>query len=361
MHHHCNPFHCFVPPHVLEEMARSEDPAVREAAVKNIAVSASLRSRRITLSGMPRFAAIPSPAGGKYRLVYDGQRRTERVTEKLLRKEGDSESGDKPADEAYDNAGSAYDLYYEEFDRDSLDGNGMSLVSVVHYGDNIDNAFWTGDKMCYGDGDMLFGPMTQDIDVAAHEFTHGVIQYESNLEYFGESGALNEHFADVFGLMAEQRLKGQTVDQADWWLGGGVLSPALKQRGVRGIRTMTEDKAYENDPVLGTDRQPKHLKDKYTGLSDRGGVHINSGIPNHAFYLAATKLGGYAWKTDGDGAVGRIWYKTLKALNTRSNFREAAAMCHQIAGAEYGTNSREQQAVEEAWSAVGIEVGVKVA
>jgi Zn-dependent metalloprotease len=332
-------------------MVKSEDSTVREAAAKTIATSAALRARRVTLAGIPGFAGTPSPTGSKYRLVYDAQRRYENILDNLVRQEGQDQVTDEAVNEAYENAGITYDFYNEVFGRNSIDAAGMALVSVVHYGEDEDNAFWTGDKMLYCDGGIIFGSTTQDIDVAAHEFTHGVIQYESRLEYRDQSGALNESFADVFGILTQHRFENQPVEGADWWLGGDILAPALKDRGIRGIRTLTKDKAYENDPLLGTDRQPKHMRDLYKGTADRGGVHINSGIPNHAFYLVATELGGNAWES-----AGAIWYKTLRALSYYSNFEHAAEMSYQIAGADYGINSREQQAVGEAWAGVGLTV-----
>jgi Zn-dependent metalloprotease len=356
LHDHHDLCHCFVPPYVVDHMARSDDPAIREAAIKSIATGAAARARRTTLAGMPRFAAVPSPTREKNRLVYDAERRTEPLPGRLVRKEGDASVADDAVNEAYDNAGHAYDFYDQLFDRNSLDDGGMTLVSIVHYGVNVGNAFWFGDTMIYGDGDNeLFGPMTKGVDVAGHEFTHGVIQYESNLVYRDEPGALNESFADVFGILIRQRLNNQSVEEADWWLGGEVLAPRLRERGVRGIRTMTKDKAFENDPDIGTDPQPKHMRDKYTGPLDRGGVHINSGIPNHAFYLVATALGGQAWER-----AGVIWYKTLRALTRDSKFQDTADMTYLIAGADYGVNSPEQQAVESAWAEVGLEIKAKV-
>ena len=356
MHAHHDPLQCIVPPYMADQMARSEDPEIRETARKMIATGSAARARRITLAGLARFAAIPSPAREKHRLVYDAERREWPLPGRLVREEGQPPVGEKAVDEAYDCAGFAYDFYYEVFGRNSLNGNGMTLLSIVHYGNNVGNAYWDGEQMLYGDGDnILFSRLTQGVDVAVHEMTHGVDQFLSNLDYRDESGALDESFADVFGVLAEQRLNNQAAEDADWWLGGDVLTPRLKQRGVRGIRTLTKEKAYENDPDIGTDEQPKHMRDKYTGIQDRGGVHINSGIPNHAFYLVATKLGGYAWETPG-----AIWYKMFGALKPSSTFQHAAEISYMIAGADYGIDSREQQAVGEAWHEVGIEVGARV-
>ena len=352
MHAHCDSLHCFLPPDVLDHMVQSDDPAVREAAAKNIGTSAALRARRVALTGIPGFAGTLSPTGGKYRLVYDAQRRYENITNNLARQEGQDPVTDRSVNNAYDNAGMVYDFYNVVFERNSIDAAGMTLISAVHYGVNEDNAYWTGDKMLYCDGEIIFGDTSGAKDVAAHEFTHGVVQYESRLEYRNEPGALNESFADVLGILARMWFDNEAVEEANWWLGGDILAPALKERGVRGIRTMTKDKAYENDPVLGTDRQPKHRRDLYRGTADRGGVHINSGIPNHAFYLVATELGGHAWQS----GAGDIWYKTLRALNYQSDFVAAVKMSYQIAGADYGINSREQQAVGKAWEAVGYPV-----
>ncbi len=349
MHARRDLLHCFVPPHVLDSLAESDDPAVRGVSIEGIATGAAARARRITFAAMPIMAAIPSPAGEKYRLVYDMEQRTSPLPGQLVREEGDASGTDDAVNEAYDYAGHTYDFYSALFGRNSLDGNGMILKSIVHYGENVPNAFWDGEQMLYGDGDgSIFLRFTRSIEVVAHELTHGVIQYESNLVYQDEPGALNEHFADVMSVLVEQRHKNQSVGEADWWLGGEILAPAVQ---ARGIRTLTEEKAYENNPYLGTDPQPKHMRDKYTGPQDNGGVHINSGIPNHAFYLVAMELGGNAWEK-----AGVIWYKTLRALNRFSEFQEVASMTYQIAGTEYGSGSKEQQATKAAWERVGISV-----
>lgn len=148
--------------------------------------------------------------------------------------------------------------------------------------------------MCYGDGDeTIFIRFTKSLDVVAHELTHGVISHTCDLEYKNEPGALNEHFADVFGIVVKQWRKKQTVKTADWLIGADVMGPGTM---AKALRTFKAEKAYVNDRWLGTDPQPKHLKDKYVGRADDGGVHINSGIPNHAFYLAAMAIGGKVWE-----------------------------------------------------------------
>ncbi|MFB2772749.1 M4 family metallopeptidase [Pelatocladus sp. BLCC-F211] len=351
-HHNChNPLHCFVPPHIIDHLAESDDPEIRRMAIDTIKHSVSARSLRETLAKMPMMAAIPSPARTKDRLVYDiNHWRWDRMLPgKLVRSEGDPPVQDEAVNEAYDYAGVTYDFYNEIFNRNSLDDQGMSLISSVHFGRNTNNAFWNGEQMIYGDGDeIIFTRFTKALDVVAHELTHGVVQFTSNLDYWDESGALNEHFADAMSALVKQWYLKQDVTQADWLMGDAIMAPNIQ---AKSIRTFKAQKAYDNDPKLGTDPQPKHMKDKYTGNEDRRGVHINSGIPNHAFYLVAMEQGGYAWEK-----VGPIWYQTLKNLNQTSNFQEAASMTHQVAGAMFGSGSLEQQAVKKGWDGVGISV-----
>ena len=350
MHTCHNPLHCYIPPYVLDRLINSDDPEVRDLALDTIKVASATRSMRLTLARMPMMAAIPSPAGTKHRLVYDMERnRFLPLPGKLIRSEGEPPVSDEAVNEAYDHSGITYDFYQEIFNRNSLDNQGMSLISSVHFGRNINNAFFNGEQMVYGDGDgKIFIRFTKALDVVAHELTHGVITHECNLEYRNEPGALNEHFADAMSALVKQWHLNQTVEDADWLMGDAIMVPTL---GIKSLRTFKAEKAYENHPLLGTDPQPKHFKDKNTESFDFGGVHINSGIPNHAFYRVATELGGKSWEK-----TGNIWYKTLRNLNKTSNFQDAAAMTYQVAGAEYGSGSLEQQAVQKAWEAVGITV-----
>ncbi len=343
-----NPLHCILPPHILDRLAESEDAVLRRTAQDAMVLSAEARTTRRLLATMPMMAAIPSPEGKKNRLVYDAQNKPfSSLPGKLIRKEGDKAVADPAVNEAYDNAGTTYDFYYKVFSRNSLDGRGMSLISSVHLMKNLNNAFWTGEQMAYGDGDgRIFIRFTKSLDVVGHELTHGVVTHTSNLEYQGESGALNESFADVFGSLVKQWKRKHPVTKADWKIGPDIMGPGVK---AKCLRTLTADKAYTNDPILGTDPQPKHMKDKFTGSDDHGGVHINSGIPNHAFYRLAMALGGNAWEK-----AGAIWYKALVALTTTSNFQDAAAATAQAAGALYGSNGAEEKAVKDAWKAVGL-------
>ena len=192
----------------------------------------------------------------------------------------------------------------------------------------------------YGDGDgVLFRRFTVSIDIIGHELTHGVTEAEAGLDYQDQPGALNESFSDVFGSLVKQYHLGQTAAQADWLIGAGLFARGVKGEGLRSMKA--PGTAYD-DPRIGKDEQPAHMKDYVETHEDSGGVHINSGIANRAFYLAATAIGGQAWRK-----AGRIWYLTLRdRLRHDSDFAAAAR-----ATAE---DSAEAAAVREAWQTVGV-------
>jgi Zn-dependent metalloprotease len=267
----------------------------------------------------------------------------------LIRNEGDPATGDIDADNVYDYAGNTYNFYKGLFGRNSIDNKGMKLVQTVHYGINYTNAFWEGKQMVYGEGDnQIFSSFTSDIDVIAHELTHGVIQYECNLEYKDESGALNESLADVFGIMIKQKALQENVNQSNWLIGENTLIGS--EYAIRSLKA--PGTAYVNHPILGTDPQVSHLKDYVEGSYDNGGVHLNSGIPNHAFYLAAHHVGGYAWEK-----VGKVWYNAMcNSITVPTNatflmFKDATI--HEAIQL-FGTTSNVAQEIRNAWNAVGV-------
>lgn len=224
----------------------------------------------------------------------------------------------------------------------------MRIDSTVHYGVAYDNAFWNGRQMVYGDGDgSIFGPFTRALDVIGHELTHGITQCAANLNYRGQPGALNESFSDVFGCLVKQYKRRQTAEKSSWLIGEGLFMPGVKAKAIRSMKA--PGTAYD-DPVLGKDPQPGHMEDYIATDEDNGGVHLNSGIPNRAFYELAVRLKGYAWEK-----AGQIWYKTLtEKLRPESNFHDAMTMTVTVAAELYGANSIEQKAVREAWSEVGL-------
>jgi len=333
---------------MLEKLSRHSDPNVRTAAIEALQLAAAARAERNVRSDAPRMSSIPSVSGSKERSVYDMKERAQwYLPGKLARAEGDPAVQDPAVNEAFDYSGNVYDFYSAVLGRNSLDNRGMALVSSVHVGKRFNNAFWNGEQMAYGDGDgTVFTRFTKSLDVVAHELTHGVVTHTCNLEYQDESGALNEHFADVFGLLVKQSVLKQDVTSADWLVGHDVL---VARPTVRALRSFDANPAYTADPWLGDDPQPKHLSGKYTGPEDYGGVHLNSGIPNHAFYLFATSLGGNAWETPG-----HIWYKAMQALHSQSNFSDIVRETVAIATQTHGAGSKEVAALGAAWGTVGL-------
>jgi Zn-dependent metalloprotease len=155
----------------------------------------------------------------------------------LVRRETDKSNGDSAVDEAFAGVGTTYDFYQEILKRDSVDNAGMRLDSYVHYGDNYPNAMWDGRRMIFGDGDNdLFSRLTQSIDIVAHELTHGVTQYTANLEYRGQSGALNESMSDVFGSLVKQWSLSQKAADADWLLGAECWTPNIDGDALRSLK-----------------------------------------------------------------------------------------------------------------------------
>jgi Zn-dependent metalloprotease len=227
-----------------------------------------------------------APDGPVKRQIYDCKG-TARLPGTLVRSEGDVRTKDRQVNNTYDGFGIVRNFFQEVFGRRSLDNKGLLLKASVHYNEanspaGYNNAYWDGNskQMVFGDGDHIaFDYLTDSLDVIGHELSHGFVQFSSPLEYKNQSGALNESCADIFGSMAEQWHTHQTADEADWNLGQTLFPVAFTGSC---LRTLKAGKAYANDPVFGTDPQPKHMKDMYTGDEDGGGVHINSGIPNHA-------------------------------------------------------------------------------
>ncbi|WP_214465839.1 M4 family metallopeptidase [Microbacterium flavescens] len=351
--------HAIVPPYLLARIAAVQEPTwakAAEAARSTLAAPREyrpVRSRlRLSIEEGGTLVAERTPAPD--REVSDAQQK-EQLPGVRVRGEDDPATGDTAVDQAFDGLGATFDFLWDAFSRDGLDGSGGALLSTVHYGQDYDNAFWNGERMVFGDGDgEIFSGFTGSLTVIAHELAHGVIEDEGGLVYQGQSGALNESVADVFGALAEQHHLGQTADQASWLIGEGIFTDAVEGTALRSLAA--PGTAYDDD-VLGRDPQPAHMRDFIVTRDDNGGVHINSGIPNHAFYLVATALGGNAWER-----AGVIWYRTITgALPSTADFSTFAHATLAAAAAEYGEESEEVAAVRAAWTSVGVIDDARVA
>jgi Zn-dependent metalloprotease len=343
---------CILPPHVLRNIARNGNRDEREAALNTLALDSTFRTTRLTytLAGglkVPHPEAAIAPPNEK-RSIYDAHH-AQRLPGKLMRSEGQDATADVAVNQAYDGLGDTFNFYLKVYSRNSIDNAGMPLVASVHYGKNYDNAFWNGKQMVFGDGDnILFTGFTGSTDVIGHELTHGVTGSEANLTYQGQSGALNESISDAFGSMVKQYKLNQKAEDADWLIGAGILAKGIHGQGLRSMKA--PGTAYD-DPKLGKDEQPATMAGYVDTSEDNGGVHTNSGIPNHAFYLVATAVGGYSWEK-----AGQIWYDTLTDHNLKANatFATFANLTVSHAGSRYGANSIEQKAVIDAWRKVGV-------
>jgi Zn-dependent metalloprotease len=298
----------FVPPRVLENLAK----VGVEKARLSIQQSKISRARRADkLVDMQAFIGTKTKAKSK-RKVYDCQNTWEQRV-KLVRDEGKPATGDEDADLVYKYAGNVRDYFNKALQRNSIDNKGMDLILNVHFGEDYMNAFWDGDEMTFGDGDgEIFIGFTQSLDVVAHELSHGVTQFTADLEYSGQSGALNEHFSDVFGSAITQYVLKQDAGQADWLVGNEIMGPTLYGEALRSMQA--PGTAYDNN-LLGKDPQPAHMNDYYAGNDDNQGVHINSGIPSRAFYLVSMEIG-----TD---KAALIWYDALQKLWSSAKFNDA--------------------------------------
>ncbi|WP_292533690.1 M4 family metallopeptidase [Methylocystis sp.] len=344
----CSCINCIVPPHILLRLAQSEKKEMRQIAMRTLLTTTRLRGQRSI-----RARLTLADVGAAQRTVYDCRNSTNLSEARIARTEDGQASSDASVNRVFDGLGATRDFYKEVFRRDSIDGRGMRLNGFVHYDRDYNNAFWDGSQMVFGDGDgVLFSDFTGSLDVIGHELAHGVTESSAGLVYHRQPGALNESISDVFGSLVKQWSLKQSAEDADWLIGADIFTPAIAGDALRSLKN--PGGAYDNDD-FGRDPQPDHMS-RYEDLPDNeegdfGGVHINSGIPNKAFYLVATDIGGYAWE-----APGHIWYESLKASSPTTDFRGFAELTFMMADRLYGAGSREQQAVAAAWRDVGVRV-----
>lgn len=340
---------CFImPPYLMERLLESKDKSERQVALNNLLVTAALnggRSLRASLTG-----AIVDTGHGR-RTIADCNESVDISSADVKRTEDGPPSSDESVNRAFEGFGTTRDFYRQVFNRDSIDGNGMRLDGYVHYGQQYNNAFWDGAEMVFGDGDgVSFTDFTMSLDVIAHELTHGVTENLAGLRYHKQSGALNESMSDVFGSLVKQWSLDQSVDEADWLIGQEIFTPGV---GADALRSMKAPGTAYDSPIFGKDPQPDHMN-KFitlpdTSAGDWGGVHYNSGIPNKAFYLFASEVGGKAWEISG-----HVWYESLRASNQNTEFQEFANTTYRKAGELYG--AAVQSAVQSAWRDVGLHI-----
>jgi Zn-dependent metalloprotease len=280
--------------------------------------------------------------GRPFRAVSDQDHREVQSQGEVVRSEGSPSVGDEAVNLAYDGFGTCYDFFWTNFGRDSLDGHGLPLRGGVHFGRNYGNAFWDGSgTVFFGDGDgRAFQSLTRGLDIIGHELTHGVIQSEVNLSFSGQAGALNEGLSDAFGIMIKQWATKQTAAESDWLIGADIVGPVIAPGALRSLKAPGTANAK--------DHQVSTMDDYVVG----GDVHLNAGIPGHAFYLMCTQVGGYPWES-----IGRVWYAALRdqSLSPNATFTEFAALTVRQAHEQFGPNNPVSNAVRHGWEGTRVQ------
>ncbi|KAH8170922.1 thermolysin metallopeptidase, alpha-helical domain-containing protein [Sarocladium implicatum] len=361
---HFAPRH-IVPEALLRHVAESDqaDEATRNRARRDLShleqVLERVRNSQQGLSPEQQtlFAAEEgrknTPKDKPYRAVYTMHNKDNEadLPGQMLRAEGEPQAKDKAANEAFDNVGIVLDFYKEQYKWKSIDNENSDVISTVHFGEAYENAFWDPEKfqMVFGDGDEFLNNFTGCIDVIGHELTHAITEHTSPLDYFGQPGALNEHVSDVFGIMIKQKVQDEDSEHADWLIGEDCILPGVKGTALRSMKA--PGTAYD-DPRFGKDPQVANMSQYRIMFEDNGGVHIYSGIPNRAFYLAAKSFGGHSWEK-----AGQIWWKTMNSgrVPTKCTFKQFADVTIDIAEEEFDKEAA--QKVRKAWAEVGISRG----
>jgi Zn-dependent metalloprotease len=334
-----------IPPHIIRHAAEHSDGATRRRLAATEAATRKLAASRV--EPLVLAAVRQTPITPKRRIVYHADR-LRQLPGRVIMTEEEYGIRDVQAIEAFNGCGLTHNFFAEVLGRDSIDDDGMCLESTVHYGRGFDNAIWNGRQMIYGDGDRtLFNRFTAAIDIIGHELTHGVTQYAAGLVYSGETGALNEHISDAFGILIKQYAYDQLAKQSDWVIGHGLFTASVNGRG---LRSLADPGSAYDDPVLGRDPQPAHMRDYVVTTEDNGGVHVNSGIPNRAFYLVASEASTYAWDL-----TGRLWYTALTSgLSSKATFADFAGATITAAARICGRGRRVHRLVVDAWASVGV-------
>ena len=352
LHRPCACGCCFiVPPSVLRDLARNQamDQRLRDMfehtymetqrlRVIRDGVRRALVQTRSSAHEMRRRNAIAAAAVQAQQRLFDCQNRRS-----LPGSPVDTTNSTDPAVKGVSTyTGKVAEFYQKNFSRNSIDNEGLDLVSSIHYMQDYDNAFWNGQQMVYGDGDgTVFTELWKSPDVIGHELTHGVTQYESGLVYEGESGALNESISDAFGAVFNQWLNNWPAsDPQGWLIGAGIMGSQSLANGKTCLRDMV-------DPGNAHCLSPQ--PDSYDNFDPTADVHLNSGIPNKAFAVFAQAVGGNAW----DQPI-KVWYAacTSGRLSANATFMDFANLTLDVAGSQGGASLKNQ--LQQAWEAVAL-------
>ena len=339
---------CFiVPPRVLERLARDRRLSAEErrSLLDTLRFEHEWRRQRdanVRASAARSLLASAAPSNGAAGppsiQVYDCGHGTSLPGKPIA-----APGSDATSKNVFSTTTAVAEFYRTAFGRNSVDNAGMSLLSSVHFSVKYNNAFWNGAQMTYGDGDgSIFVDFSRGNDVIGHELTHGVTQFTLQLGYTNEAGGLNESLSDVFGSMFRQWQAKQTAAEADWLIGRDIMGPAAIARGYTCLRDMASPAAKH---CLAP--QPDHFKKYKAGMDP----HSSSGIPNLAFFKAATAIGGHSWET-----AGKIWYAALSGSGPKPSMKMSAfaKQTRTLASSNFPAQPSVAKAVDTAWKAVGL-------
>jgi len=299
----------FVPSHIIDRVARNNIYAKNTSIFSH--TSREKRSKKTEevvnnifvnsiYSGTPKTPKV---------IVYDSENT-------WIQRNKPAGKNDAVANKVREYIEFALEYLQNTYNRNGIDNKGSDVHVNIRFGEKYMNAFWDGTQLTLGEGDgVVFSSFSKSLDVITHEIAHGLVQYICGLVYKNQSGALNEHLADVFGTVVQQAYLKQNAESADWLIGNEVMGTAMYGESLRSMAF--PGTAFDND-ILGKDSQPSHMKDLWTSPEDNGGVHINSGIPNRIFYLTAMDIG-----TD---YTGSLWYKAMHHLWPTATFKDMKAV-----------------------------------
>lgn len=336
-----------IPKDVLEKLAK--DPELTEElrqglkhAARTSAQLRKLRRQAITLTRAMSATGVLPPELAPFPAVtvYDCKHHQ---TLPGIPVPNPGSSSDSTAVRTFKETTAVAEFYKKVFNRNSVDGAGMTLMSSIHFGDKYNNAMWNGSQMLYGDGDdQIFVDFTCGNDVIGHELTHGVTQHTLQLDYVSDAGGLNESLSDCFGSMFRQWQANQDVNQADWLIGHDILGPVAKAKGYTCLRNM----ANPADPHCLAP-QPT----KYAQITPGMDPHYTSGPPNLAFCLACKALGGKSWEK-----IGQVWYQAMTGFgpSPKMKMKKFADRARKLASQMYSSVPAVAGAVDKAWKQVGL-------
>ena len=342
-----------IPNFVFENIIKN-DESNKKLYIKNILEGETHRKDREVFRVLRKKGLLPvvQPSHIEHILNYDNQNSWDYLKNKLTEEFKENHINEP---KKYPNhiltkyTDGIYDTLHDYFNRESYDNNN-GIVNIFHtFGRGYNNAFFSGSELAFGEGDGIYFKTFILADIVGHEYAHWLQAYETDFIYQGQSGALNEHVADVFGITFDQIIKGVDVNSSKWLIGEGIWTD--KVNGIA-LRSMKDPGTAYDDPILSKDPQPKHFSEYYETDEDDGGVHIFSSFGNRAFYLANVKKGGKIHENN----IGHIWYNTiLKKNGLPPNVNYAQFAQATINNAQ---DFHDKEIIHDSWKEVGIETNL---